>query len=107
MNALVEEAVIKALYAASQCRKSRIDLSCPGRLRPAPEGQGVSDRIRVRSIVGRFLEHHRIWYFSRTTARKTSISPAPTGWAGICSGRIEVAFPVLDPELKGRSLPKD
>jgi polyphosphate kinase len=66
-----------------------------------PGVKGVSDRIRVRSIVGRFLEHHRIWYFSNDG--KEDVYLASADWMGRnLFRRIEVAFPVLDPELKAR-----
>src|SRR3989454_1357496 len=63
--------------------------------------KGVSDNIRVRSIVGRFLEHSRIWWFDNNGADDVYLSSAD--WMGRnLFRRIEVAFPVLDPTLKGR-----
>jgi polyphosphate kinase len=100
MNALVEEAVIKALYAASQAGVE-IDLIVRGACSLRPGVKGVSDRIRVRSIIGRFLEHHRIWYFENDG--KQDVYLASADWMGRnLFRRIEVAFPVLDPELKAR-----
>ncbi len=100
MNALVEEAVIKALYAASQAGVE-IDLIVRGACALRPGVKGVSDRIRVRSIVGRFLEHHRIWYFENDG--KEDLYLASADWMGRnLFRRIEVAFPVLDPDLKAR-----
>jgi polyphosphate kinase len=100
MNALVEEAVIKALYAASQAGVE-IDLIVRGACALRPGVAGVSDRIRVRSVVGRFLEHHRIWYFENDG--KQDVYLASADWMGRnLFRRIEVAFPVLDPELKAR-----
>src|ERR1700693_4076944 len=66
-----------------------------------PGVKGVSDRIRVRSIVGRFLEHHRIWYFENDG--KEDVYLASADWMGRnLFRRIEVAFPILDPDLKAR-----
>jgi len=100
MNALLEEAVVKALYAASQAGV-RIELIVRGACALRPGVKGVSDNIRVRSIVGRFLEHHRVWLFHNDGAEDVYLSSAD--WMGRnLFRRIEVAFPVLDPELKAR-----
>src|SRR5947207_3927361 len=100
MNALLEEAVIKALYAASQAGVS-VDLIVRGACALRPGVKGVSDNIRVRSIVGRFLEHSRIWWFDNNGADDVYLASAD--WMGRnLFRRIEVAFPVLDPALKGR-----
>ena len=100
MNGLLEEAVIKALYAASQAGVS-IDLIVRGACALRPGVKGVSDNIRVRSIVGRFLEHSRVWWFDNNGADDVYLASAD--WMGRnLFRRIEVAFPVLDPALKGR-----
>jgi polyphosphate kinase len=100
MNALLEEAVIKALYAASDAGVE-VDLIVRGACALRPGVKGVSDNIRVRSIVGRFLEHSRIWYFENLGAQDVYLASAD--WMGRnLFRRIEVAFPVLDPELKMR-----
>jgi len=100
MNALLEEAVIKALYAASQAGV-KIDLIVRGACALRPGVKGVSDNIRVRSVVGRFLEHSRIWLFDNDGAEDVYLASAD--WMGRnLFRRIEVAFPVLDPELKAR-----
>ncbi|HEY7945081.1 MAG TPA: polyphosphate kinase 1 [Casimicrobiaceae bacterium] len=100
MNGLLEEAVIKALYGASQAGV-KIDLVVRGACALRPGVEGFSDNIRVRSIVGRFLEHPRIWYFRN--GGKEDVYLASADWMGRnLFRRIEVAFPVLDPELKAR-----
>ena len=100
MNGLLEEAVIKALYAASQAGVS-IDLIVRGACALRPGVKGVSDNIRVRSIVGRFLEHSRVWWFDNNGADDVYLASAD--WMGRnLFRRIEVAFPVLDPALKAR-----
>ena len=100
MNALVEEGVIRALYAASQAGV-RIDLVVRGACALRPGVPGLSDNIRVRSILGRFLEHHRVWYFANDGDPDVWLSSAD--WMGRnLFKRIEVAFPVRDPALKRR-----
>lgn len=100
MNALLEEAVIRALYAASQAGVS-VDLVVRGACALRPGVKGVSENIRVRSIVGRFLEHHRVWLFHNDGAEDVYLASAD--WMGRnLFRRIEVAFPVLDPALKAR-----
>jgi polyphosphate kinase len=100
MNGLLEEAVIKALYVASQAGVN-IDLIVRGACALRPGVKDVSDNIRVRSIVGRFLEHSRIWWFDNNGADDVYLASAD--WMGRnLFRRIEVAFPVLDPALKAR-----
>jgi polyphosphate kinase len=100
MNALLEEAVIKALYAASEAGV-HIDLIVRGACALRPGVPGLSENIRVRSILGRFLEHHRVWYFENNG--NDDVFLASADWMGRnLFRRVEVAFPVLDPELKAR-----
>jgi len=100
MNALLEEGVIRALYTASQAGV-RIDLIVRGACALRPGLKGLSENIRVRSIVGRFLEHSRIWYFQNDGRESVWLTSAD--WMGRnLFRRIEVAFPVLDPALKAR-----
>ncbi len=100
MNALVEEGVIRALYAASSAGVS-IDLIVRGACSLRPGVAGVSDNIRVRSVLGRFLEHHRVWYFENGGTPDVWLASAD--WMGRnMFRRIEVAFPVRDPALRKR-----
>jgi len=100
MNALVEEGVIRALYAASSAGV-KIDLIVRGACALRPGVPGVSENIRVRSILGRFLEHHRVWYFENDGSPDVWLASAD--WMGRnLFRRVEVAFPVLDPVLRKR-----
>jgi len=100
MNALLEERVIRALLAASQAGVE-IDLIVRGACALRPGVAGVSDRIRVRSILGRFLEHHRVWYFGNGGTPEVWLSSAD--WMGRnLFRRIEVAFPLRDPAVARR-----
>ena len=102
MNALVDESVIRALYAASS-DGVKIDLIVRGACSLRPGVPGLSKNIRVRSIVGRFLEHSRIFYFRNDLAHDVYLSSADWMNRNLFR-RIEVAFPVLDKALKRRVL---
>jgi polyphosphate kinase len=100
MNALVEEGVIRALYAASNAGV-KIDLIVRGACALRPGVPGMSENIRVRSILGRFLEHHRVWYFANDGDADVWLASAD--WMGRnLFRRVEVAFPVRDPILRKR-----
>ena len=100
MNALVEEGVIRALVAASQAGVE-IDLIVRGACALRPGVPGYSENIRVRSILGRFLEHHRVWYFENDGEKDVWLASAD--WMGRnLFRRIEVAFPVCDANAKRR-----
>ena len=100
MNALVEEGVIRALYTASNAGV-KIDLIVRGACALRPGVPGMSENIRVRSILGRFLEHHRVWFFGN--AGDPDVWLASADWMGRnLFRRVEVAFPVRDPALRKR-----
>ncbi|MCK9282703.1 MAG: polyphosphate kinase 1 [Rhodocyclaceae bacterium] len=100
MNALLEPQVIEALYVASQAGVD-VDLIVRGGCALRPGVKGLSERIRVRSVIGRFLEHHRIFYFFAEGEEKLYLSSADWMERNFFR-RIETAFPVLDPKLKRR-----
>jgi polyphosphate kinase len=98
VNALLEPAVINELYKASQAGV-KIDLIVRGVCALKPKVKGLSENIRVRSIVGQFLEHHRIFYFYAHGKEEVYLSSADWMDRNLFR-RIEVAFPILDPKLK-------
>jgi polyphosphate kinase len=100
MNALLEPDLIEELYAASQAGV-QIDLIVRGVCALRPGVQGLSENIRVRSVIGRFLEHTRICYFHNDGAEDVYLSSADWMDRNFFR-RIELAFPVLDPVLKAR-----
>ncbi len=102
INALVDESVIRALYAASK-DGVKIDLIVRGACTLKPGVPGLSENIRVRSIIGRFLEHSRIYYFRNDLAHDILLASADWMSRNLFR-RIEVAFPVLDKALKRRVL---
>ncbi len=100
INALTDEPVIRALYAASK-DGVKIDLIVRGACTLMPGVPGLSENIRVRSIIGRFLEHSRIYYFRNDLAHDVMLASADWMNRNLLR-RIEVAFPVLDRSLKRR-----
>jgi len=100
MNALLDKNVIEALYRASQAGV-KIDLIVRGMCSLRPGVPGVSDNIVVRSVVGRFLEHSRIFYFENGGNDEVYVSSADWMPRNLYE-RVEVLCPVLDETLKQR-----
>jgi polyphosphate kinase len=100
MNALLEPSVIESLYQASQAGVE-IDLIIRGISILRPGVPGLSERIRVRSIVGRFLEHSRIFHFANGGDDEIYIGSADWMPRNLFE-RCEVVFPVRDPICKAR-----
>ena len=100
MNALLEPSVIEALYDASNAGVE-IDLIIRGLCILRPGVRGMSSRIRVRSIVGRFLEHSRIFHFANGGDDEIYLGSADWMPRNLFE-RCEVAFPVRDPAVKAR-----
>jgi polyphosphate kinase len=100
MNALLDKNIIAALYRASQAGVE-IDLIVRGMCALRPGIRGVSDRIRVRSIVGRFLEHSRIFYFANGGEEEVYLASADWMPRNLYE-RVETMFPVKDGLLRER-----
>ncbi len=98
MNALVDPVIIHTLYRASQAGV-RIDLLVRGMCCLRPGIEGVSETIRVRSLVGRFLEHSRIYYFNNGGDEEILLGSADMMQRNL-DGRVETLFPLEDPTLR-------
>src|SRR5262249_27613661 len=97
MNAVVDPAIVQALYRASRAGVD-IDLIVRGQCILVPGIRGLSSRIRVRSIVGRFLEHSRIFYFENGGKSEVYLGSADWMPRNLYE-RVEVVFPVKDPNI--------
>jgi polyphosphate kinase len=100
MNSLLEQAVIEALYAASKAGV-QIDLIVRGICSLRPGIPGVSENIRVRSVVGRFLEHSRIFYFANGGEDEIYCGSADWMPRNLFE-RCEVVFPIRDAQIRHR-----
>ena len=100
MNALLDKNVVRALYEASQAGV-KIDLIVRGICALRPGVRGVSDHITVRSIVGRFLEHSRVYFFANGGEEEIYLGSADWMPRNLYE-RVEVLFPVKDEFLRQR-----
>ncbi|WP_371369932.1 RNA degradosome polyphosphate kinase [Sporomusa rhizae] len=96
MNSLVDKDIVLKLYEAS-CHGVKIDLIVRGICVLRPGVPGVSENITVRSIVGRFLEHHRIFYFSNNGDERIFLSSADWMPRNL-NERVELFFPIENPD---------
>jgi polyphosphate kinase len=100
MNALTDQPLMEALLTAGQ-KGAKIDLIVRGACMLPAGVAGVSDNIRVRSVIGRFLEHSRVFYFCADQDESLYLSSAD--WMSRnMTRRIELAWPVTDPLLRQR-----
>lgn len=101
-NSLVDQATIDNLYSASQAGV-KIDLIVRGICNLVPNIKGVSENIRVRSILGRYLEHSRIFYFENSSGSQPHIFAGSADWMPRnFYRRIEAVFPIEDPDNRKR-----
>jgi polyphosphate kinase len=100
LNALVDPQIIESLYRASQAGV-QIDLIVRGVCALRPGVPGVSENIRVRSVVGRFLEHSRVYWFENAGERELYLASADWMERNFFR-RVEIAFPVLKEQPRER-----
>jgi polyphosphate kinase len=97
----VDKTTIDSLYAASQAGV-KIDLIVRGICCLVPGVPGLSEHIRVRSLVGRFLEHARVYYFANADGEPVVLAGSGDWMPRNFLRRVEVIFPIADPALRRR-----
>ena len=98
MNALTDPSIIQALYLASQAGV-KVDLLVRGACCLRPGVPGVSDNIRVVSLIGRFLEHGRAYYFANGGNDEVFVGSADLMQRNL-THRVELLAPILEPQLR-------
>jgi len=101
MNQLEEDMMIQKLYQASQAGV-KVDLIIRGLCCLRPGVEGLSENIRVKSIVGRFLEHSRVYYFKNAPEHQQLYMGSADLMRRNLLNRVEVIFPILDPRIRWR-----
>jgi polyphosphate kinase len=96
-NSLVDQRIIELLYRAAQAGVE-IDLIIRGMCALRPDMPGVSERIRVRSIIGRYLEHSRIYWFANNQQPEVYVGSADIMERNL-DRRVETLFPILDKQI--------
>ncbi len=99
VNSLIDPEIIQALYEASQAGV-KIDLIVRGICGLIPGVKGMSDNIRVRSLLGRFLEHSRVYYFKNSPTGESTYLGSPDWMPRNFFRRVEVVFPVEEEEMQ-------
>lgn len=102
MNSLTDKKIIKKLYEASMMGV-KIDLIIRGICCLKPGIKGISENIRVMSIIGRYLEHSRVYYFHQNGVKKLFLSSADMMTRNMIN-RVEIEFPILDEKIKNEIL---
>ncbi len=101
MNGLVEPEMISQLYAASNAGV-KIDLIVRGMCSVRPGVKGLSENIRVHSVIGRFLEHHRVFYFENSGGESEVYLSSADWMERNLFKRVEIAFPLLDKKIRAQ-----
>lgn len=105
VNSLIDQKIIDSLYAASQAGV-KIDLIVRGICGLVPGVRGLSENIRVRSILGRYLEHSRIYYFGNAGGEPQLFVGSADWMPRNFYRRIEAVFPILDDRIRKRIIEK-